>query len=126
MTTSSLPCVLTSVARSTPFSDARWILQSEGGCTYQFDFSHVYWNSRLSTEHGRLVDSFSENDVVVDAFAGVGPFAIPAGKKGCGVLASDLNPASASALRENARINKVRSTHVLRSMGTDTDLLRII
>lgn len=47
--------------------------------------------------------------MVVDAFAGVGPFAIPAGKKGCAVLASDLNPASASALAEAARINYVRS-----------------
>jgi tRNA (guanine37-N1)-methyltransferase len=61
----------------------------------------------LSTEHARLVTAFSETDVVVDAFAGVGPFAIPAGKKGCAVLASDLNPASASALAENARINHV-------------------
>ena len=44
---------------------------------------------------------------MVDAFAGVGPFAVPAGKKGCGVLASDLNPASASALEANVKKNKV-------------------
>jgi tRNA (guanine37-N1)-methyltransferase len=82
-------------------------LQSESNCTFAFDFSAVYWNSRLQGEHGKLVDSFSEHDVVCDAFAGVGPFAIPAGKKGCAVMASDLNPASASALKENARLNKV-------------------
>lgn len=74
---------------------------------FHFDFSLVYWNSRLQGEHLRLVESFSKDDVVVDAFAGVGPFAVPAGKKGCGVLASDLNPASASALVENTKINKV-------------------
>ncbi|KAK4058212.1 tRNA(m(1)G37)methyltransferase [Microbotryomycetes sp. JL221] len=80
---------------------------AESGCTFTFDFSKVYWNSRLSTEHGRLVDSFTSNDVVCDAFAGVGPFAVPAGKKGCAVIASDLNPESAKALDENVRINKV-------------------
>ncbi|KAI5481892.1 tRNA (guanine-N(1)-)-methyltransferase [Pseudohyphozyma bogoriensis] len=83
---------------------------SEEGCSFTFDFSKVYWNSRLQTEHARLVESFSPKDVVVDAFAGVGPFAIPAGKKGCGVMASDLNPASAASLAENAKNNKVEAT----------------
>lgn len=83
--------------------------QSEHDCRFRFDFSKVYWNSRLQTEHARLVESFKPTDVIVDGFAGVGPFAIPAGKKGCGVLASDLNPASAEALGENVKLNKVRS-----------------
>ncbi|GAA5835987.1 hypothetical protein JCM3766R1_005121 [Sporobolomyces carnicolor] len=83
---------------------------AEHDCRFKFDFSKVYWNSRLQTEHARLVDSFDSQDVVCDAFAGVGPFAIPAGKKGCGVMASDLNPASAEALAENAKLNKVEST----------------
>ncbi|GAA6013619.1 hypothetical protein JCM11491_002728 [Sporobolomyces phaffii] len=83
---------------------------SEHDCKFRFDFSKVYWNSRLQTEHARLVESFDVQDVVCDAFAGVGPFAIPAGRKGCGVLASDLNPASAEALAENAKINKAEAT----------------
>ncbi|GAA5940882.1 hypothetical protein JCM10213_007994 [Rhodosporidiobolus nylandii] len=83
---------------------------SEHDCKFRFDFSKVYWNSRLQTEHARLVSTFSPEDVIVDGFAGVGPFAIPAGKKGCGVLASDLNPASAEALKVNAALNKVEQT----------------
>ncbi|GAA6060393.1 hypothetical protein JCM10212_004646 [Sporobolomyces blumeae] len=91
--------------------DADFIVEmAEHDCRFRFDFSKVYWNSRLQTEHARLVDSFKPTDVVCDAFAGVGPFAIPAGKKGCAVLASDLNPASAEALAENAKINKVEAT----------------
>jgi tRNA (guanine37-N1)-methyltransferase len=84
----------------------------------------VYWNSRLQTEHARLVDSFKPTDVVVDGFAGVGPFAIPAGKKGCGVLASDLNPASAAALAENVKLNKVRAipTSCSSTLATDGEL----
>lgn len=45
----------------------------------------VYWNSRLETEHKRLVDSFRAGQVVVDVMAGIGPFAVPAAQKGCKV-----------------------------------------
>jgi tRNA (guanine37-N1)-methyltransferase len=67
----------------------------------------VYWNSRLHTEHDRLVQLFQPEDVVVDVFAGVGPFAIPAAKKGCAVLANDLNPNSAKYLLKNVQDNRV-------------------
>ncbi|GAA5871834.1 hypothetical protein JCM3774_000314 [Rhodotorula dairenensis] len=80
---------------------------SEHDCKFRFDFSKVYWNSRLQTEHARLVETFKTSDVIIDGFAGVGPFAVPAGKKGCAVLASDLNPASAEALAGNVKLNKV-------------------
>jgi tRNA (guanine37-N1)-methyltransferase len=68
----------------------------------------VYWNSRLHTEHDRLVQLFSPDDVIADVFAGVGPFALPAAKKGCGVLANDLNPESYKWLLRNVESNKVR------------------
>ncbi len=45
----------------------------------------VYWNSRLETEHKRLVDSFRPGEVVLDVMAGIGPFAIPAAQRGCTV-----------------------------------------
>ena len=79
----------------------------ENGCTFSFDFSKVYWNSRLHTEHERLVKEFKSNDVVVDVFAGVGPFAVPAARKGCTVYANDLNPHSYEYLCANARKNSV-------------------
>ena len=78
------------------------------GCIFEFDFSKVYWNSRLQTEHSRLVEFFDTSDVVCDMFAGVGPFAIPAAKKGCTVYANDLNPASYDALLKNAKLNNVK------------------
>ena len=52
---------------------------------------------------------FSAEDVVADVFAGVGPFALPAGKKGCGVLANDLNPESYKYLQQNIAQNSVGS-----------------
>lgn len=79
--------------------------QSESGCKFKFDFSKVYWNSRLSTEHERLINQFQPHEVVGDVFAGVGPFAVPAGKKNVLVFANDLNPESYRYLQENIKIN---------------------
>ncbi|KAJ7492347.1 Met-10+ like-protein-domain-containing protein [Mycena latifolia] len=79
----------------------------EADCRFTFDFTQVYWNSRLHTEHERLVQIFSPEDVIADVFAGVGPFAVPAAKKGCAVLANDLNPQSAEYLALNVENNRV-------------------
>ncbi|CAD5122446.1 DgyrCDS10871 [Dimorphilus gyrociliatus] len=80
----------------------------EHGCIYELDFSKVYWNPRLSTEHQRLVSELSPTDILYDVFAGIGPFAIPAAKKGCTVLANDLNPESYRWLENNVKINKTK------------------
>ncbi|KAI0033995.1 Met-10+ like-protein-domain-containing protein [Vararia minispora EC-137] len=83
------------------------VQHSELDCRFIFDFTQVYWNSRLSAEHERLVSLFRPTEVVADVFAGVGPFALPAAKKGCGVLANDLNPSSYKYLQANIQDNKV-------------------
>ena len=79
----------------------------ENGCSFTFDFAKVYWNSRLHAEHERLVNQLGSGQAVVDMFAGVGPFALPAAKKGCVVLANDLNPESHRYLLQNAHSNNV-------------------
>jgi len=58
------------------------VQHNESDCRFTFDFSRVYWNSRLQTEHARLVNMFQPHEVIADVFAGVGPFALPAAKKG--------------------------------------------
>ncbi|KAL8133045.1 hypothetical protein AgCh_008488 [Apium graveolens] len=77
------------------------------GATFKLDYGLVYWNSRLDHEHGRLISIFQEEETICDMFAGIGPFAIPAAKKGCLVYANDLNPDSVNYLKINAKINKV-------------------
>jgi tRNA (guanine37-N1)-methyltransferase len=89
----------------------------EQGCTFKFDFAKVYWNTRLHTEHERLCDMFREGEAVCDVMAGVGPFAIPSGKKKCFVWANDLNPESHNSLVDNIKINKVGD--FVRSFNTD-------
>ncbi|XP_029349199.1 tRNA (guanine(37)-N(1))-methyltransferase [Echeneis naucrates] len=81
----------------------------ENSVTYEFDFSRVYWNPRLSTEHQRVVELVKRGDTVLDVFAGVGPFAIPAARLGANVLANDLNPESYRWLQHNCKLNKVDS-----------------
>ncbi|XP_055339856.1 tRNA (guanine(37)-N1)-methyltransferase-like [Paramacrobiotus metropolitanus] len=82
-------------------------VSKENGCTFHVDYAHVYWNPRLSSEHERLVKDLQPDTILYDIFAGIGPFAIPAGKKGCTVLANDLNPASYQWLQKNIAVNNV-------------------
>lgn len=83
------------------------VTQKESGCQFTFDFQKVYWNSRLATEHERLIKSFKPGEIVCDVMAGVGPFAVPAGKKSTLVFANDLNPQSFKYLNVNVETNKV-------------------
>jgi tRNA (guanine37-N1)-methyltransferase len=83
------------------------IEQNEGDCTFTLDFRTVYWNSRLHGEHERLVSLFAPGEVVADVMAGVGPFAIPAAKKGCRVLGNDLNPEGVKWMAVNRDKNMV-------------------
>ncbi|KAJ9648536.1 tRNA(m(1)G37)methyltransferase [Coniosporium tulheliwenetii] len=39
-------------------------------CVFRFNYGKVYWNTRLDTEHRRLVELFKEGDAVCDVMAG--------------------------------------------------------
>ncbi len=93
----------------------------ETGCRLQLNYADVYWNSRLQMEHGRLVALLARTDVLWDLFAGVGPFAVPAAKRGCSVFANDLNPRSFHFLCQNAKLNHVQGT--LRAYSTRSPLV---
>ncbi|CAD0198396.1 unnamed protein product [Chrysodeixis includens] len=83
----------------------------ENQCTFEFDFSKVYWNSRLCKEHERILKYLKHNDVLFDIFCGVGPFAIPAARRGIKTYANDLNPESYKWLNHNAKKNKVNTKY---------------
>ena len=80
---------------------------SEAGCVFRFDYSKVYWNTKLGTEHQRITALFKPGEVVADVMAGIGPFAAPAGKRGVFVWANDKNPESFKYLGEVIKRNKV-------------------
>ncbi|KAI9331963.1 guanine(37)-N1-methyltransferase [Obelidium mucronatum] len=91
----------------------------ESNCKFKFDFSRVYWNSCLQTEHDRIVSHlFAKNQLVCDVMAGVGPFALPAAKnRECTVFANDLNPESFKWLGVNVTGNKLN--HLVRAYNMD-------
>lgn len=79
----------------------------ENDCAFHFDYSKVYWNSKLESEHTRLIRTFQPGEVVCDVMAGIGPFAVPAGRRGVFVWANDMNPESYKYLDEAIKRNKV-------------------
>lgn len=82
----------------------------EHGCTYYLDLAKVYFSPRLSFERSRVADQVNANEVVLDMFAGVGPYAILIAKrKGAKVCAVDANPDAIRFLRRNVDLNKVSS-----------------
>ncbi|KAK6383873.1 tRNA(m(1)G37)methyltransferase [Exophiala oligosperma] len=83
------------------------VVVHEAGCEFRFNFGKVYWNSRLGTEHARIFESFKEGEAVCDVMAGVGPFAVPAGKGKVFVRANDLNPDCHASLTDAIKRNKV-------------------
>lgn len=84
------------------------VVQHEQDCEFRFDYSRVYWNSRLETEHRRLVEKFQPGQMVCDVMAGVGPFAVPAGRKRIFVWANDLNPHGYEVMQDAILRNRVQ------------------
>ncbi|MFW5977882.1 MAG: class I SAM-dependent methyltransferase [Halohasta sp.] len=79
----------------------------EYGHEFLVDLAAVYFSPRLATERHRVVDQIQPGERVLDMFAGVGPFAIPAASRGAEVVAVDLNETAVDYCRENARRNGV-------------------
>ena len=81
----------------------------EFGCQYHLDVSSVYFNPRLGHERRRVAEQVKEDEVVVDMFAGVGPYSILAAKlqSRSRVYAVDINPSAIKYLKENILVNGV-------------------
>jgi tRNA (guanine37-N1)-methyltransferase len=79
----------------------------EYGYAYTIDLAAAYFSPRLATERRRVTTQVRPDERVVDMFAGVGPYAIPAADRGAEVVAVDINPAATALLVENAERNDV-------------------
>jgi len=78
-------------------------------CRYKLDLRKVYFNPRLSFERDRVARQIRRNEIVIDMFAGVGPFSILIAKKQIEVkvYAIDANPSAFKYLCENVFLNRV-------------------
>lgn len=81
----------------------------EYGCKYFLDVAKVYFSPRLSQEHHRLTSLVKPKEVIVDLFAGVGPYSIPIAKKNpkSKIFSLDINPSAIEFLKKNIRLNRV-------------------
>lgn len=85
-------------------------LHKENKTIYNLDVKNVFFSPRLVHERERISNcSFSPNEMIVDMFAGVGPFSIQIAKKNpVQIFAFDINPIAFRYLEENVEINKVK------------------
>ena len=87
-------------------------IHKENGLRYLVDLQGAYFSPRLGTERLRIAGLVKPEDVVLDMFAGVGPFSLLLAKKGALVIAIDKNPVAVRCLRENARLNKITNIEI--------------
>ncbi len=83
-------------------------LHKEHGMMLKLDIDKAYFSPRLSAERERILSLTKDREVVVDLFAGIGPFSILLAKnRDIKAHAIDVNPPAFEYLKENIRINKV-------------------
>ena len=77
----------------------------EYGIPYRLDLTRVFFNPGLASERNRVASLVVQGEAVLVPFAGIGPFVIPAVKKGAFVVAVENNPDAVHWLYENIRLN---------------------
>ncbi|MBN2230798.1 MAG: class I SAM-dependent methyltransferase family protein [Candidatus Thorarchaeota archaeon] len=83
-------------------------IHTEYGCRLAVDLEKAYFSPRLLEEHNRVAQLVEENEVVIDMFCGVGPFAIHIARlKQAQIIAIDVNPAAIALLKESISLNRL-------------------
>jgi tRNA (guanine37-N1)-methyltransferase len=81
----------------------------EYGHRFTVDLSKAYFSARLSSERQRILGQVAGNEMVLDMFAGVGPFAITLAARATIVVASDINPQAIILMLENCARNRTEN-----------------
>jgi len=81
----------------------------EYGLTFKMDVAKVFFSPRLATERVIVAEQVSPDEVVIDMFAGIGPFSILIAKtrEPKMVYAIDSNPDAIRFMEENIELNHV-------------------
>jgi tRNA (guanine37-N1)-methyltransferase len=91
-------------------------IHRELGCEFKLNFSKVFFSPRLSYERQRIKDQVKKGEMIVDMFAGVGPYSIVIAKhREIKALGFDINEEAIQYFKENIRLNRlgdrVRALH---------------
>jgi tRNA (guanine37-N1)-methyltransferase len=86
-------------------------MHKENGCRFLLDLNKVFFTGRLSDERMRVARQVKENEVVVDLFAGIGPYSVLISKmhQDCKVYAIDINRDAVDYLMRNIALNRVKN-----------------
>jgi tRNA wybutosine-synthesizing protein 2 len=82
-------------------------VHTEHGTTYALDLADVMFSPGNKAERDRMGEVVSENERVLDMFAGIGYFTLPMARAGASVTAVERNPTAFRYLIENIRRNEV-------------------
>ena len=81
----------------------------EYGHRFHVDLAAAYFSARLSSERQRILQQTGRNEMVLDMFAGVGPFAITLAARAALVVACDLNLRAVELMLENIAQNRTKN-----------------
>jgi len=99
-------------------------LHKESGCVFKLDIRKVFFSPRLSGERLRVAEQVKEGEIIVDMFAGVGPFSIIIARQKPSVVIHSIekNKYAYDYLVWNIKANKV-SDRVIPYLGDARDVL---
>jgi len=88
-------------------------VHKEYGVTLKVDLGRVFFSPRLATERDIVSRQVAPGEVIIDMFAGVGPFSMMIAKTRApkAVYAIDMNPQAVELMKENVRMNKAHVVH---------------
>ncbi|MEM1686069.1 MAG: class I SAM-dependent methyltransferase family protein [Acidilobaceae archaeon] len=102
-------------------------IHKEYGLLFHVDLAKVYFNPRLATEHRRIAEEVSDNEIILDMFSGVGGYSIHiASLRKAKVVSADLNIHAVRLLAENIRENKRKLVGEIVALRADATLLPLI
>jgi len=90
-------------------------IHTEFGVRMAVDPGKVYFNPRLATERKRIASMVKDHEIIVDMFAGVGPFPLVISKHANPemIYSIDLNSDATEFTKQNIEMNKVKNITAL-------------
>jgi tRNA (guanine37-N1)-methyltransferase len=88
--------------------DVSETIHKEFDSRFQLDVKKVYFSPRLATERRRISEQVENNEIIVDMFAGIGPFPISIAREHkVKIYAIDINPDAYKYIKKNIELNKL-------------------
>ena len=83
-------------------------IHREFGSRFMLDVKMVYFSPRLATERRRISDQVQNKEIIIDMFAGIGPFPISIAREhNAKIYAIDINPYAYKYIKRNIELNKL-------------------